>query len=210
MELIINMVLDESGSMGSVKDSTISAMNEYLESLKEKKTKGSMSLTLFATEVKNPYTGIPLKDVPKLTPETYQPDGMTALYDAVCKTISDTEKKAGEKRPVLFIIMTDGQENSSREYTHKDMQSMISRLEGKKNWTFVFLGANQDSYAVAQQYGLKNMQNVVNYSNTSQGIKVAMRSTADATSFYAAGLSPQSMSSDSFFNDDQKSQIENQ
>ncbi len=182
---IVNFILDKSGSMSSVQDSTISGVNEYISTLKkDKKSKYEFSLTLFDTEVTKPYVGVSLKDVKDLDKDTYAPEGMTALYDAVCKTIKGV--KAAKNQKVITIIMTDGAENSSKEYTQVQMKALIGEREKEGNWTFVYLGANQDSYAVAQAYGIST-GNTSNYNATNSGTRAAFCMMAQATSSFSGG-----------------------
>ncbi len=182
-ETLVNFILDKSGSMESVKSATISGFNEYIQSLKKDGNKYSFSLTLFDTMVESPYINEDIKDVKNLDNETYKPDGGTALYDAVCTTIRKVNEKKGQK--VINIIMTDGEENSSKEYTQDEMKSLIKEREAKGNWTFVYLGANQDSYAAAQKFGFSKM-NVSNYQNNNKGVAMAMNVLAGNTSMYAS------------------------
>jgi len=187
---IVNFILDKSGSMSSIQDATISGFNEYLQTLrKDKKSNYEFTLTLFDTDVTLQVEGENVKDVRDLDRGSYKPDGMTALYDAVCQTISKTKPKKGQK--ALVIIMTDGQENSSKEYTHLNMRDMIKEREKSGNWTFVYLGANQDSYAVASSFGIST-GNTANFHATSAGAGATMRAMATATTAYACSMSPQS------------------
>lgn len=177
----VSFVLDQSGSMGTVREATISGFNEYIDSLRKENTDFIFSLTLFDTEVYKPIVNQPLNKVGNLNKDTYKPNGMTALYDAVCSTI----KAIGEpKDKVIFIIMTDGEENSSREYNQKIMRELIEEREKMGSWKFVYLGANQDSYAVAQAYGIKH-DAISNYHASDLGTKTAMRTMASNTAFYA-------------------------
>ena len=199
----VHFILDKSGSMMGVQDATISGFNEYLANLrKDAKSKYNLSLTLFDTKVEEKYTMKPLEEVEDLSRETYMPDGMTALYDAVCRTISKIE--AGEDKH-LVVIMTDGEENSSQEYTDKDLARMIKELEKGKNWTFVFLGANQDAWIVGQKMGLSKM-NTATYNNTRGGIKKTM----DVLASCSMSLSEsESSSSAAFFSQDDQDIIKN-
>lgn len=182
-QTIVSFILDKSGSMGIVRDATISGFNEYLTTLKnDAMTDYNFSLTLFDTDVIKKES-VPIASVPALTSETYIPAGNTALYDAVCSTIkqipNDTDKK------VIVIIMTDGEENASREYTQVHMRDLIKEREAKGNWKFVYLGANQDSYASAQKFGISAM-NASNFNTTAGGMKATMRGVAQNTMFYSA------------------------
>lgn len=182
METLVNFILDKSGSMESVRRATISGFNEYIQTLKKDGNKYSFSLTLFDTLTSRPYINQPLEDVRELNEESYMPNGSTALYDAVCSTIRNINEKKGQK--VINIIMTDGEENSSKEFTEVEMRKLIQDREKKGNWTFVYLGANQDSYATAQKFGFNKM-NVSNFNATAKGMNMAMNVMAMNTSAFA-------------------------
>lgn len=197
----VHFILDKSGSMMTVQDATISGFNEYLSNLrKDAKSKYNLSLTLFDTNVRQKYTMKPLEEVEELDRMSYMPDGMTALYDAVCQTVSKIEKG---KDKHLVVIMTDGEENSSQEYTAADLNRMIKELEKGKNWTFVFLGANQDAWIVGQKMGLSKM-NTATYNNTRGGIKKTMDVLASCSASFSQSLS---LSSASFFSQDDQNII---
>lgn len=179
---IVNFILDKSGSMGMVREATISGFNEYIQTLKkDKKNKYKFTLTLFDTEVSTPVENTDIKDVEDLTAKTYSPDGMTALYDAVCSTINGVKAKKDQK--VLTIIMTDGQENSSKEYTEKEMKKLVDE-KTKDGWKFVYLGANQDSYATAQKFGVATAD-IANFNATGTGVLRSMSMMATNTTAYA-------------------------
>lgn len=182
-KIIVNFILDKSRSMQEVRNSTISGFNEYISTLKEdKKSEYEFTLTLFDTSVETVIKAKSLKSVKKLDADSYKPNGGTALYDAVCSTILNT-KVEGQK--VINVIMTDGEENSSSTYTEKDMRMLIKVLENQGNWTFVYLGANQDSYKAAQKFGFQ-MGNVSNFNATSLGMSATMRSVASNTMNFSA------------------------
>jgi len=194
-ETLVNFILDKSGSMGSIQESTISGFNEYLNTLKKDGNKYSFSLTLFDTVVDKVIINEPISKVDEMSPKTYRPDGMTALYDSACQTIDAVEKTLKDNQKVLIVIMTDGQENSSKEFTQKDLRDRVQRLEKTGKWTFVFLGANQDSYQTASAFGIGQM-NTVNYAASDTGMKNVMRTMASNTAFYAASAN---LSTQDFF-----------
>lgn len=175
--VLVNFILDKSGSMQSVKSATISGANEYIQSLKnDKKVDYKLTLTLFDTNVSKLFDNQPLSNVDAFTESNYVPNGMTALYDAVCTTIKEVKEKKGQK--VITVIMTDGEENSSKEYDEKALKALIDE---KMNWTFLFMGANQDSYATAQKYGI-HADNTMNFAATNLGVRSAMNVMVSATS----------------------------
>ena len=169
-KMLVNVLLDESGSMGLCKETTISGINEYIQSLQatQKREGGEMlfSLTKFSSEKTDlMYIVRPINSIEKLTDKTYMPNGGTPLYDALGQTIKKVVKELEgrvNKPKVLILIMTDGEENSSKEYTKEKIVEMIKEKE-KDKWTFVYLGANQDSWSNAQQIGLSK-GNVANCS----------------------------------------------
>lgn len=192
-ETLVNFILDKSGSMESVRSATISGFNEYLNTLKKDGNKYSFSLTLFDTIVQSLFINKDIKDIKDLDSESYNPNGGTSLYDAVCSTIRKITEKKGQK--VINIIMTDGQENSSKEYTEKNMKELIKEREKSGNWTFVYLGANQDSYANAQKFGISEM-NTSNFVANNAGVKRSMNVMASNTATFAMSAVA---STDSFF-----------
>lgn len=159
--LHVVLLLDESGSMNSCKDQTIRGFNEYLQTLKQEKKKIKMSFTRFSNDnVRIEYTNMPVGNASQLTTETYQPNGNTPLFDAIGKTIQNNK----ENGRTLFVIMTDGEENSSKEYKKDAIVSFIKERE-TKGWTFVYLGANQDAWANSQSLGL-HAGNVMSYDSS--------------------------------------------
>ena len=111
--VLINFVLDKSGSMGSCVDDTIGGFNTYIKKLKEdKKSTYKFSLTLFDTRFEERFVSIDLKDVPDLNTKNYIPGGSTALYDAIGHSVTAIDKKGDAVGKVLTVILTDGQENS--------------------------------------------------------------------------------------------------
>ena len=197
MKTIVNFILDKSGSMDDSRDATISGFNEYLSTLKKEKGDILFSLTLFDTEITKKHVVIPLSKVKKLTRKTYVPDGMTALYDAVVETVESANEKISEikeKTKSLVVIMTDGQENSSSQHDQSCLKDLIKKLE-KENWTFVFLGANQDSWLTTGDWGL-SMNNVANFNSSVAGTRSAFANLAKDTTAYACSMKA---STDKFF-----------
>lgn len=181
--MMVSIVLDETGSMSSRIPETISGFNEYVGDLKKLKVPVSVTLTKFnSKKVEVVYADKLIKDVPELNNDTYRPDELTPLYDAVGKTITEIDKKKLGKKTVLVVIMTDGQENASKEYNQKKIFDLISEKQKKDGWTFVFMGADQDAWKAGQSIG-------VLYANTlsfdGNNVKGAMKAAARATMSYA-------------------------
>jgi len=152
----ITFLLDQSGSMMSCFNETITGFNEYIQALKKQKNI-SFTLTKFNSEaVKIAYTDKPIEDVKELSDKTYQPNGMTPLYDAIGKTakkLTDALVKRKDKPKVLFVIMTDGFENASSEYKLKAIKELI-KVKEKDDWNFVFMGSDKDGWLNAKAMGI--------------------------------------------------------
>lgn len=209
-DTLVSVVLDESGSMSSYRDTTISAYNEYIGGLR-KESKGKVYVTLSKFDIKTDpaippcrveYKNEPLATVPPLTKENYVPCGSTPLYDAIATTIAalDTGVKG---RNVVMIILTDGEENSSREYSRRSggaekIKQMIAERE-KSGWVFVYLGANQDAWLAGSAFGIHE-SNAASYGMNNVG--VVMSNVARSTSSYtASGFTERSSRMRSFFDD---------
>lgn len=188
---VVNFILDKSGSMSSMRETVIDGFNEYVDNLRDKPNI-LFSFTLFdSDDVEHRYVVEPVKDVDELTRDNYVPGAATPLFDAVCSTIyasRDKLDKAYKKYSSLVVVMTDGMENASQEYSMQDFVKLKKELEGKGNWTFVFMGANQDAWATAQQWGLSR-GNTLSWDASASGASKAMRSLADNTVMYASAMS---------------------
>lgn len=149
----ILFILDESGSMSSMGVEPVQAVNKFIED--QKVAMGddgaTFSLWKFNSTVVKVIDDVPLKDVKEFS--DFQPKDMTSLYDAIGHAI-DTKKKKNSFDNVVCIILTDGLENSSTDYSAAKIRSMIKDMEENHNWKFVYLGANQDAFAVGGAIGV--------------------------------------------------------
>lgn len=155
---VVNFVLDETGSMASCKDVTISGFNEHLRSLQDAMDwKTLMTLTKFNSEkMEQVYHLEDVLNVQPLTPANYKPESNTPLYDAIAHTIRQTERDmllAADRPPVLCVIQTDGEENSSREYNRDSVQRLIEQKK-RDGWKIVCLGADVDAWQIGGAIGL--------------------------------------------------------
>jgi len=150
-------VLDKSGSMEVIRAATISGFNEFKNDQAREAGSALMTLTLFDTEIDTVATAVPVRDVLDLDHRSYDPNGGTALYDAVGQTLHLTDRYVAKHHPdqVLFVIMTDGEENSSREFDRDRIFRLIEERQRDAGYEFVYLGANQDSYLSGQAMGIR-------------------------------------------------------
>ena len=154
--ILINFVLDKSGSMDAIRTATIAGFNEFKNDQAREAGLALMTLTLFDTSFATVATAAPVADVLDLNPGTYAPGGMTALYDAVGHTLKLTDDYVAANHPdqVLFVIMTDGEENSSREFSRERIFALIEERQRDAGYEFIYLGANQDSYLAGRAMGI--------------------------------------------------------
>ena len=161
----IVVVLDRSGSMDSIAKPTVEGLNSFIKEQRNAKGDATMTLVQFDHEYQIDYTAKPIKEVKDLiNGETFCPNGTTALFDAVGKTINDLNTTDD----VIFVIVTDGHENASKEY---DQRKVFGLIEEKKNmgWNFLFLGANQDAIKAGASMGI-SASNSVNYNATADSV----------------------------------------
>lgn len=147
--MCVALLLDRSGSMSTHKTETISAVNSYIDKTKEK-FKGRFVLTQFDSESIDIVHDGKIKDIEHLTEESYQPRGMTPLLDAIGKTLEAFDTDGFEN--IVFVVMTDGQENHSREYK---LEAIRAKIEEKRKigWQVSYLGANVDAFAEGATMG---------------------------------------------------------
>ena len=175
-------LLDMTGSMDENKSATIDAFNEYVGGLKsdEATTDFKFSLAVFNSEIGvglNVEKG-PLSDVPTLSELNYVPNGATPLYDAIGFSIDSLDDVEGS---VLFIILTDGYENSSRRFNQHDITQKISR-KTEQDWKFVFLGCDIDAMHEGRNIGI-SAESAKSYMREES--RTAMNDVAEATILYA-------------------------
>lgn len=169
-------ILDRSGSMNGLESDTIGGFNGMLTKQKAEGEKVNVTTVLFDDEVEIIHDRFPIDIIEPLTDKEYYVRGCTALLDAVgasIKKIENVQKhlpEAHKAGKVIFVITTDGLENSSVEYTHNDIKRMI---EAKKEcgWEFLFLGANIDAGKEAEKIGIAR-ERAVTYENDHKGVAI--------------------------------------
>jgi hypothetical protein len=174
-------ILDRSGSMSSLRHDTIGGFNTFLAEQKKNSGKAKLTLVQFDDQYQIDYDGVDIQSVKDLTGDTYRPRGSTALLDAVGKTIVTVgerfAKMKEEERPgqVIFLIITDGEENSSKEYiVASKIAEMVKHQTEKYNWTFTFLGGGDAAFSQGAALGF-SASNTYNYSANHGGTSNAYK-----------------------------------
>lgn len=186
---LITCILDRSGSMQDILDDAIGGFNSFLAQQKALSGEAEITVALFDDRYELPYKAIPLHSMPPLTRETFVPRGMTALYDAIGRTIaivgSWLNATPEEKRPnkVIVLILTDGHENASQEYSARQVSEMIKTQRETYSWEFVFVGATEESMENAQAIGVDSSKSI-RFTADSAGTKRAYTAMSDVTRSY--------------------------
>jgi len=186
MNTEIIVLTDRSGSMTTICQDAIGGFAAFIE--EQKKMSGDVRITqiMFDDQIETQYQALPLDQTPELTLE---PRGMTALLDAIGTALNVQGKRIHDEDwadLVIVVIITDGGENASREYTASQIKEMISHAE-KHNWKFVFLAANQDAFQTGAQYGI-SAQFTSNFDATPSGTRTAYAAMSASVSNLRAGL----------------------
>jgi len=153
----LTLIIDRSGSMTSCKTDAEGGINAFIEAQRKEPGECLFSLIQFDTKYEFVHNGIPIKDV---TPYQLHPRGWTALLDAVGRAIDETGNRLQampeDQRPglVAFVIVTDGEENSSRIFIKEQIKQKIEHQQSVYSWKFTFLGANQDAFTEARLLGI--------------------------------------------------------
>ena len=187
-------ILDRSGSMSNLTDDTIGGFNSLIDSQKSEAGEAYVTTVLFDDKYELLHDHVNLKDVQPLTRKEYFARGMTALLDAIGRTINTVGERLAntpeEERPsrVVIAITTDGFENSSREFTKKQIKDMIEHQQTKYSWVFMFLGANMDAVSEAESLGIRgNMART--YTNSSRGVETVYTAMSASMSVARAAKS---------------------
>lgn len=202
-------ILDKSGSMGGLEKDTIGGYNAMLE--KQKAVDGECVITtvLFDNRYELLHDRIDIRAVRPMTEKDYFVGGSTALLDAIGMTvrkIRNAQKNTAEDfraEKVMFVIITDGEENSSREYSAKQVKNLIEHQKRKHGWEFVFLGANIDAVETAECFGI-DADRAVDYVPDKVGTALNFRVMSEAVSAYRERGNLPSESLDAIRNDMKK------
>ena len=167
MDLIF--ILDRSGSMMESQKDTIGGFNSFIQKEIKKELDTRVTTILFDDQYEVLYKRKPIHEVNELTEKEYWVRGTTALLDAIGKTINTLDKEIDNK--TLVVIMTDGYENASHEYTKQQIKNLIAN----HSWEFIYIGADIDSYGEATKFGFKRSR-IANYMKSKEGVEDAYMS----------------------------------
>lgn len=206
----IAIVLDSSGSMGRIRDNAIDFFNEQISTLRAEASdmENKVTLVTFDSKVNDPvYDGAHLDSVKDITRKDYEPSGWTALYDALGTTIERLSKSDKNKKEDAFLVIaiTDGMENWSKEHTAESLKKLIQEKEARGNWTFTFLGANQDVVLTQNALGL-SVNNVRSFESTKKGMRDVTEHTNIGTMNYMAARKSGALSVDNFYAGEDKNE----
>lgn len=192
------MIIDKSGSMYHLSEDVRGGYNSYLDELaKDTEQEYKVTTVLFDHTYKLHGVDKSLAEAPRLDYLNYQASGYTALLDAIGKALTEFNAELAEGDRVLVVINTDGQENSSVEFSRKAIKDMIEQREKTGVWSFVYLGQHQDAFTEAESMGI-NRGNTVTIDNSSYGTKSSYSSLSYGTGKFSRGASGQSVAEEVF------------
>ncbi|TWH80631.1 vWA domain-containing protein [Sedimentibacter saalensis] len=185
-------ILDKSGSMSGLEQDTIGGFNSMLKRQKKEEGEALVTTVLFDNNYELLHERLNIQNVNFLSQEEYFVGGSTALLDAIGRTISRISKSISESseqfRPgkVIFVIITDGMENSSKEFTFRKIKDMIELKKSKYAWDFIFLGANIDAAETALNLGIDE-ERAANFCPDSEGTMLNYKVVSEAVSNFRKG-----------------------
>lgn len=185
-------ILDRSGSMSGLEEDTIGGFNSMLNKQKSEVGDAFVTTVLFDNDYELLHDRLNIKDIKPITNNEYYVRGSTALLDAIGitinkigKTLSDTNEEDRSDK-VIVVIITDGMENSSTEYSLSKIKEMIEHQKTKYSWDFMFLGANIDAVKTASSFGI-NADRAANFISDSEGTMLNYKVVSEAVSSFRQG-----------------------
>ncbi|MBC8308936.1 MAG: VWA domain-containing protein [Planctomycetes bacterium] len=152
----ITMILDRSGSMGRIHEQVIRSFNDFLAEQKAVEGEAKISMIQFDNQYEVNYEGVDIQKAEDLNTQTYEPRGMTALNDAIGRTITNMKVRLKDTIDnVVVVITTDGMENASVEYRRSQIREMIKECEEKLGWKFMYLAADDASFDEYEGMGME-------------------------------------------------------
>lgn len=193
------LLVDRSGSMRSIKEDMEGGIKTFLDQQKQEVGTCTVTVAQFDDVFEILHKRVDINALPNIV---ITPNGMTALIDSMAKLINEVGKdldsldEAEKPDRVLFVTITDGGENSSKEYTNNTLSKLIKEQEDKYKWNFTYIGANQDSFGTSAQIGVKGFK-TMNYKTSKEGINMMFTNLNNATSRYRS-VSSADVTGDSF------------
>lgn len=180
-------VLDESGSMQHLRQSTIDGFNRFVEEQKTAPGTADLTLVIFNVGWRMPLKAMDIKHVVSLEEIGYRPDNGTGLLDALGNAIKTTGDILAPDADVVFLVITDGQENASTDFKLAQVKEMIVAREAQ-GWKFIYLGANQDAFSASADLGMASTL-TANYAASASGTQSSYGySTETVTAMRSAKL----------------------
>lgn len=204
----ITLIVDRSGSMSDCQSDAQGGINTFIKEQRQAEGDATLTLVQFDTEYDFLHRGSPIQDVPEFQ---LVPRGMTALLDAVGRGINEAgerlDKLTEEDKPgcVVFVIVTDGHENSSKEFTRDKVRELIERQKSQYNWQFTFLGVDQRAFAEAVAMGIPAAA-VATYDPNAKSGEAYKAASSNVTRMRCCAMSGKGISS--AFSGDERSAIE--
>lgn len=155
---LILVILDESGSMFNLKSDMIIEFNEFLTKQRKLEDRAKFYLIKFNNFISTVYEGNDLKDVEDLNHQSYDPDGCTALFEAIVQSINMVREDKTDEDRVVVVIMTDGKDNSSKRGKQSEAKKLIEECQAQKDWTFLYVGVEPDHFT--REVGIPNVHGI--------------------------------------------------
>ena len=186
------IALDESGSMLSIRKQVLTGLNEQIQEMKKHSDiESTVTLVTFAgdSDVKTKYAAVPINEISEIKEEDYNPDGMTAMYDGVGRLFNQLKQSVEDTDQTLYlvVVVSDGEENSSKEYDSGKISQMVKERLATKRWSINYIGANQDLTMVKENLGVLGGSNTLSFVSTQSGTQQMFRSNVNATARYMSG-----------------------
>lgn len=177
---LLCLIVDSSGSMSNKVDEVVGGINEFIDTHQKTGSDADLIMVEFNSDYSPLRRLSPIDKVEKLSREDYRPRAMTALYDAIGRTIDAISIITHQYDKIITVIVTDGQENSSTRYNQWSVKSMIQASEATGKWAFIYMGAQASTFLDAANLGIK-LSNTAYYTGSPIGTRHAYRSMAVAT-----------------------------
>ena len=188
--ILISFIADMSGSMTGLTDDVRGTINGFVADQIDQPGEAFFTLTVFDTVVETPFDAVPVEEMPEVTTEHYKPRGLTALLDAIGQTVRSTEEAVAELNPdqVLFVVMTDGHENASKEWKKDQIVELLREKQEHETdpWQVVFTGADIDVWGEASDLGIGSIGNTLAFDKSSAGMVTVSGCLVESTKSYRA------------------------